>query len=270
MDAMRLPFVIDRDQTVTLAFSPELLEFLGERFGASFPASLSFHLRIVNQVIYIRLADYDFLGGQPDWMPEWIGIETRVLLSDSVTSAVASPDFNVADIQSMLVPPGAQLAGSIVYHVPPEQVAVYADFMNLSSRGLGEQNGATVTNYRLTWDIPRYLGGPLFAKHAGTHEFPSATSRLYGSTAVILLDGLESSMNQAVSTEGSYVYSVDTQVRWAMGIPGGPPLAERPTLGLSISMQNSNLNSVEAIPTPEGAFVPPINFILAIIRLFQG
>jgi hypothetical protein len=77
-------------------------------------------------------------------------------------------------------------------------------------------------------------------------------------------------MRQAVGVSDSYVYSVDTNVTWAIGMPGGQLLSDRPTVGLAVSMHNSNLNQIESIPAPAGAFVPPINFVLAIVNLLWG
>jgi hypothetical protein len=252
-----------------VAFSPELMDSLATNFNLNIPNSLSFHTRFVNNVLYIRLADFYIFGTQPNWVPEWLGIETRVLVSNTVLSAVESPDFSVESAQNRLTPPGAALVGSIIYHVPPEQLNYYADFMTLSSRGTTTQDGELVDTYRLTWDIARYLGGPLFAQQTGAAEFPSATSRLYGSMGTILLDGLSTYMDQSVGAQNFFVYSVDTEIRWALGIPGGPPLAERPTIGVSSTMVNSDLNAINAIPAPEGAVVLPIDAILAVANLLQ-
>jgi hypothetical protein len=126
-----------------------------------------------------------------------------------------------------------------------------------------------VQDYRLTWDIPRYLGGPLFAEQTGAPQHPSPQSYLYGSMGSVLFNGLDAGMNQAVGVDDSYVYSEAAVVEWALGIPGGPPLATRPTLGFSSTMQNSDLNSVIDISPPETAVVPPLNFILAIVNMLQ-
>lgn len=268
-EAIRLPMLIDRDQVLTVEFSPEFVTYLGNALNTTIPSSLSFHLRVVNQVVYIRLADYSFLGLQSDRTPEWIGIQTRFLISNSIASALANPDLDVAAIQQQLVPPGAALANSIVYHVPAEQLAAYADFMQLNSRGLFDHNGELVSTYQLTWNIPRYVGGPLFAEQVGTHEFPSSTSRLYASTATLIFDGLTTQMNQSVGVEEPYIHSSDTEVRWAIGLPGGPPLAERTTIGFSRTIQNSNLNSVETIAIPQDVFVVPIDVIIAVSNLFR-
>lgn len=268
-DAMLLPYDVDVDQSVALSFSPELMGQLQETFGISVPSSVAFHTRIVDEVVYIRLADFEIFAPQPDWVPEWIGIETRVLISDSVRNSVANGSVDPVKVQSALVPPGTALQGSIVYHVPAEDLAAYADFMSLVSVGTVSQNGELVHDYRLTWDIPRYLGGPLFAEQTGATQHPSPQSYLYGSMGSILFSGLDAGMNQGIGVNDSFVYSEATVVEWALGIPGGPPLATRPTLGFSSTMQNSDLNSVVEVSAPENAFVPPLNFILAVVNMFQ-
>lgn len=268
-EAIRLPMTIDREQVISVAFSPELMAYLAKTLNTSIPSTLSFHLRVVNQVVYIRLADYSFLGLQPDWTPEWLGIQTRFLMSNTIASSLENPELDVAAIQKQLVAPGTAFANSIVYHIPAEQLAAYTDFLQLTSRGLYDRDGELVSTYRLTWNIPRYVGGPLFAEQLGTHEFPSATSRLYASTATLIFDGLDTHMNQSIGVEDNYVHSVETEVRWAIGLPGGPPMSERTTVGVSRTMQNSNLNSVEAIAIPKDVFVVPIDVIIATSNLFR-
>jgi hypothetical protein len=268
-DAMLLPYMVDVDQTVALGFSPELMEHLQSNFGISIPTTIAFHTRIVDEVIYIRLADFEIFGPQPDWVPEWVGIETRVLVSDTVRNNVASGNMDPALVQSALVPPGAALEGSIVYHVPAEDLAAYADFMSLVSNGTVSHDNALVHDYRLTWDIPRYLGGSLFAQQTGAAQHPSPQSYFYGSMGSILFSSLDAGMNQGVGVSDSLVYYEETVVEWPLGIPGGPPLATRPTIGFSSTMHNSDLNSVVEVTAPDNAIVPPLNFILAIVNMLQ-
>jgi hypothetical protein len=271
-ETMLLPLAIDMNQTTTVALSPELVTFLADRFGADIPATLSFHTRSVDNVVYIRLADYTVFGVQPEWMPEWIGIQTRVILSDAVASSVASPEFNVQDAQDALVAPGAALSNGVIYHVPPQQMAAYADFMRLTSLGTSEVNGKPVKIVHLTWDIPRYLGSPLFAQHTGifaTSGEPNPPSLLLGILGTVLLDGFHAQMTQTVGVEDSYLYAVETQITWALGLPGGLPLAERPTIGVTNTTLNRDLNAVASIPAPEGAVVLPIDTILQIVNLVQ-
>lgn len=267
-EAIRLPMLIDRDQRVSMTFSPELATYLGDALNITIPSTLSFNLRVINQVVYIRLADFSFLGLQPGGTPEWLGIQTRFLLSNTIATALGNPDLDVAAVQKQLVAPGTAFANSIVYHLPADQLAAYADFLQLATRGLHDRDGELVSTYRLTWDIPRYVGGPVFAEQLG-HEFPSSTSRLYASTATLLFDGLDAHMNQSIGVENNYIHSVETEVRWALGLPGGPPMAERTTLGISRTMQNSNLNSLESIAIPQEVFIVPIDVIIAIANLFR-
>jgi len=264
-EAALMPLDIDTAQAVTLTVSPELATSLSATFHMSVPNTLSFHTRIVNGVIYVRLADFAIFAGKPEWMPEWIGVEARTFLSNTVSTSIANSTINAADIQHALMPPGAALEGTIIYHVPAEDIAAYQDFMKLVALGAGEQNGEAVKVYYLTWDLPRYFGGALFAERMGQESYPSAESRLYGSLATILLDGLTTNMRQAIGISDSYVHSADTNVTWAVGIPGGPPIADRPTIGFSLSMHNSNLNQVKQILPPAGAIVLPINLLLGMM-----
>ena len=86
----------------------------------------------------------------------------------------------------------------------------------------------------------------------------------------ILLDGLQVQMLQSTDIRDPYVYGVETELKWAMGLPGGPLLAERPTIGISYTMRNYDLNAVESIPVPAGALVRPLDTILAFISLLQN
>jgi hypothetical protein len=271
-DAMMLPSSIDRDLTITFGFSAPVLELLEDNFNTSLPAELSFHARVVNNVLYIRLADYEVLGAQVDRMPEWIGIQTRMLISNTVTSAVANQEFDAEDVQDALVPPGASLAGSIVYHVPADDMAAYADFMRLISLGIRDLDGQQVNAYGLTWDIPRYLSGPLFAEQTGslaTNGYPSPASYFMGVMSTVMLDGVRAQMVQETRVADNYVYGVDTEITWAFGIPGGPLLADRPTIGFTSTMRNSDLNAIGSIPVPPGAVVVPLDTILAFVNLMR-
>jgi hypothetical protein len=271
-EAMLLPLSIDSDQTSTVAFSPELVAMLSERFGTDLPASFSYHTRTVNNVMYIRPADFTVFGAQPEWMPEWLGVRMMGFLSDTIASAVESPEFNVTDAQDALVAPGAALSTGVVYHIPPEQMAAYADFMHLTSVGTRALDGQQVNVYSLTWDIPRYVGGPLFAEQTGllaATGHPSPASRLLGSLSAVLLDGLYAETTQAVGVEDSYLYAVETQVEWALGLPGGGLLAERPVIGYSSSTINRDLNTVTAVPAPAGAMVLPLDQLLNVIKVLQ-
>jgi hypothetical protein len=272
MNAMMLPSSIDRDLTITFGFSAPVLDLLEDNFNTSLPAELSFHARVVNNVLYIRLADYEILGAQVDRMPEWIGIQMRMLISNTVTSAVSNQEFDVENVQDALVPPGASLAGSIVYHIPADDMAAYADFMRLISLGIRDLDGQQVNAYGLTWDIPRYLSGPLFAEHTGslaTNGYPSPASYFTGVMSTVLLDGLRAQMTQDIGVADNYVYAVDTQITWAFGIPGGPLLADRPTIGFTSTMRNDDLNAIGSIPVPEGAVVVPLDTILAFVNLMR-
>lgn len=269
-EAARIPFDIDVSQVITLAISPELVTRLTDATHINFPNTISFHTRTVNGVIYIRLADFTIFTQQPDWLPEWLGIQTRVIVSNTVRSSIADSTIDPAAIQQALVPPGEALAGSIIYHVPADQMALYQDFMRLVALGVSQQDGELVQVYDLTWDLPRYFGGPLFAERTGQPDFPNAQSRLYGSLATILLDGVTANMRQAVGASNSYVYLVDTNATWAIGLPGGQLISDRPTIGVVYSMHNSNLNQLQSIAAPAEALVPPINFVLAIVNLLRN
>jgi hypothetical protein len=271
-EAMLLPLSIDSAQTIKVTFSPELSAVLTAQFGADLPGEFSIHTRLVNNVLYLRLADYEVFGVQPEWLPEWIGIEVMAFLPDAVTSSVASNDFDVQDAQNGLEAPGSALATSIVYHVPPDQLAWYADFMQLTSLGVTELDGQAVQLYRLSWDIPRYLGGPLFAQQTGVADeggYPNSTSRLIAIVSTILLDGLHAEVTQAVGVDDPYLHAVEIRVEWALGIAGGPLLAERPTIGFTSTTIHHALNTATSIPAPEGALVPPLTLALQIVKLFQ-
>lgn len=272
-EALLLPLAINTSQTTTVAFSPELLALLAARVNADIPASLTFQTRIIDNVLYIRLADYAVFGAQPTWVPEWLGIELTPFMTDTVASAVASPEFDIADAQDALVAPGADMASSeVVYHIRPEQLLAYADFMQLSSLGTSEVEGRTVNIYRLTWDIPRYVGGPLFAQHMGFaagDRHPSPASLLLGALSSILLHGLQTEVTQAIGVEDGYLYRVQTRVTWDLSLAGGPLLAASPTLGLTSTTTNSDLNNITAIPVPEGAVVPPISLLIQTFRLIN-
>lgn len=274
-ELMLLPLSIDIDQTITVAFSPELLEMLSTRFGTTPPVTFSFHTRIIDNVMYIRPADFAAFGAQPQWLPEWVGIRMIGLLSDTVASTMASEDFTTQDLtetQNNLMTPGAALATGVVYYVPPDQISLYADFMHLSPLGTREMDGQQANVYGLTWDIPRYLGGALFAQQTGlssTYGHPSMVSYLLGTLSVVLLDGLHAQTIQTVGVDDSYLYAVETQVEWALGIPGGARLAERPVLGFRSSTINRDLNAVEAIAPPARATVLPLDQFVNVIRALQ-
>jgi hypothetical protein len=267
-DLLLLPFSIDMDQTTTVAFSPELLALLGERLGAEIPATLAFHTRIVDHVLYLRLADYAVFGTQPAWVPEWVGIQLTAMLSGTIASEVADPDFNVVEAQAELVAPGMTMAPTVVYDIPAEQVAAYADFMYLTSLGSTEIEGVPVNTYRLTWDIPRYLGGALFAQQTGlsTEGDLGPASLVLGLLGSVLFHGFEAEVLQVVGVEDAYLYQVVTHVEWQIAIPGGLSLAESPTIGFMSSTINRDLNRLESIPVPEDAVVPPINLLIQTFR----
>ncbi|MCC6455985.1 MAG: hypothetical protein IT328_13615 [Caldilineaceae bacterium] len=271
-EAMLLPLSIDVAETNTVAFSPELLAMLSERFGAKLPATFSYHSSIVNDVMYIRPADFAVFGAQPAWMPEWLGIRMIGIISETMASTVTSPDFDVTDAQSELEAPGAAFSSGVVYHVPPEQVAAYADFMHLTSVGSRALDGQLVNVYSLTWDVPRYVGGPLFAQQMGllsANGELGPASRLLGILGTVLLDGLHAETTQSVGVEDSYLYAVETRAEWALGLPGGGPVAERPVIGYSSSTINRDLNAVTSIPAPTGAMVLPLDQLLNMIKLLQ-
>jgi hypothetical protein len=266
-----LPLAIDTDQTTTVEFSPELLALLSERLGADIPATLAFHTRFIDNVLYIRLADYAVFGTQPAWVPEWVGIQLTTILSDTITAEVADPEFDVLEAQAGWVAPGMAMAPSVVYDIPADQVAAYADFMHLSSLGITEIEGVPVNTYRLTWDIPRYVGGPLFAQQVGlaTEEASSPASFVLGMLASVLFHGLQAEVLQVVGVEDAYLYQVVTRVEWQIAIPGGPSLVESPTIGFTSSTTNRELNQVASIPVPEDAVVPPINLLIQTFRLLN-
>jgi hypothetical protein len=267
-DLELLPLAIDIDQTTTVAFSPELVTLLSERLGADIPATLAFHTRIIDNVLYVRLADYAVFGTQPAWVPEWVGIQLTAMLSGTITSAVAEPEFDVLKAQAELVAPGMAMAPSVVYDIPAEQVAAYTDFMHLSALGITEMEGVPVNTYRLTWNIPRYVGGPLFAQQVGlaTEEAPSPASLVLGMLASVLFHGLQAEVLQVVGVEDAYLYQVVTRVEWQIAIAGGPALAESPTIGFISSTTNRELNQVASIPVPEDAVVPPLNLLIQTFR----
>jgi hypothetical protein len=267
-DLLLLPLAIDIDQTMTVAFSPELLALLSERLGADIPATLAFHTQIVDNVLYIRLADYAVFGTQPSWVPEWIGIQLTSMISSTLPNVVADPEFDVQEAQADLVAPGMAMAPTVVYDIPAEQVTAYADFMYLSSLGITEIEGVPVNTYRLTWDIPRYIGGPLFAQQVGltSGEMPGPASLVLGMLASVMFHGLQAEVLQVVGVEDAYLYQVVTRVEWQMAIAGGPDLAESPTIGFVSSTTNRALNRVASIPVPEDAVVPPINLLIQTFR----
>jgi hypothetical protein len=271
-ELLLLPLSIDMDQTTTVAFSPGLLTLLAAGIDANIPATLAFHTRMIDKVLYVRLADYAVFGTQPAWVPEWVGIELTSMRSYTAASEVADPEFSVRDAQAELVVPSMALAASVVYDVPPEQIDAYSDFMHLTSLGTSQLDGQAVNTYRLTWDIPRYLGGPIFAQQVGLpggQSHPNPTSLILGMLASVLLHGLEAEVTQVVGVENSYLYQVETRVEWEIAVAGGLALAESPTVGFTSMRINRDLNAVQSISVPEGAVVPPLNLLLLIFRLMN-
>lgn len=259
-ETLTLPLAIDMRQTTAVAFSPSLLSLLAARFHMDIPPAVRFETRLVDGVLYIRLADYAVFGAQPAWMPEWVGIELASIVAAASASEVTSPDFNVQESQAALMTPGMGLAANVLYEVPPQQIDAYADFMRLTLQGTAELEGKPVNIYRLTWDIPRYLGGPLFAEQMGLPAagYPNAMSLALGTVSAVLLHGLDAEVIQAVGVDDAYLYQVTTRVEWEMAIPGVQSQAARPTFGFTSTLSNRDLNAVQSIPVPAGAVVPPI------------
>lgn len=271
-EAMLLPLSMDFSQTMTMAFSPELLSLLTAQLGVSVPATLTFQTRLIDQVAYIRLADYAVFGTQPEWVPEWLGIELAPFITTTMASEVTSPDFDIRDAQDALVAPGTMMATSIIYHVRPEQLPAYADFMQIAEVGTAELDGRAVKAYRVTWDIPRYVGGPLFAQQIGLAAEsgqPTPASLVLGMASSILLHGLQAEVTQVVGVGDNYLYQMESRVTWDLSIAGGPLLTASPTLGVTARTVNSDLNDVAAIPVPEGAVVPPLNVLMQTFRLLN-
>jgi hypothetical protein len=268
-ELLLLPLSIDTDQTIRVAFSPELSALLSAGLGLEIPANLTFHTRRIDRVVYIRLADYAIFGAQPEWVPEWVGIELTNWFTDTVTGAIAAPEFDPLEAQAQLAPPGMAFASSVVYHIPAEQTGAYTDFMHLTSTSTTALNGQPVHVYRLTWDIPRYVGGPLFAQQVGLptdqrQSLPIAL--LLGTASSVLLHGLHAETSQVVGVDTAHLYQAETRVEWRMGIPGGPLLAYSPTIGMSSTTTNRDLNAIEQIPVPEDAVVPPLNLLIQTFR----
>ena len=271
-ETLLLPLSIDRAQAATLSFSPELEAALSSRLRRDIPAQITFSVRIIDNVLYVRLADLAAFGLDPQRWPEWIGIDLMAFMPRSIAQTTSDPDFNAADAQAALTPPGALLANHVVYSIPPEQTAWYADFMQLVSLGTGTVDGQPVNRIYLSYDMPRYLGGPLFAQRRGALDrsgHPSAASLALGTAGNIVLDGLRATTLQTVGTGTPYLYDVNTEVKWAFGIPGGQLLADRPTLRIRATTTNRDLNAVESIPVPDEALVVPINFIMQMIGMMR-
>jgi hypothetical protein len=174
----------------------------------------------------------------------------------------------VAAAQAQLAAPGVAMAPNMIYNLPVAQVPAYADFMQLTSVGITDLEGVPVNTYRLTWDIPRYIGGPLFAEQAGfaAEGHPNATSLLFGSLASVLLHGLQTEATQVVGVDDGFLYRAETRVEWQLTVAGGPSLAESTIIGFSTSTINRQLNQVQFIPVPQGAFVPPLNLMIWTFR----
>jgi hypothetical protein len=271
-EALLLPLAIDHARAVTLTFSPELGELLSGRLNRNIPSEISFNVRTINNVLYVRLADLEVFGLDPQRWPEWLGVDLMAFMPRSIARTTADPDFSAAEAQAALTPPGARLTNSVVYYIPPEQAAWYADFIQLVSLGAGAVDGQPANRIYLSWDIPRYLGGPLFAQRRGALDesgHPSASSLTLGMVSNTLLDGLRATAIQTVGAGVPYLYDVSTEAEWAFGIPGGQLLADRPTLAIKVTTANRNLNAVEAIPVPDEALELPVNFIMQMIGLMQ-
>jgi hypothetical protein len=268
-DTVLLPLSIDRAQAITVSLSPDLSALIAERFEREPPTDLTFHTRVIDNVLYLRLADYAAFGLNPERVPEWIGVELAAFMPNVLADAVEDPDLNVEELQTSLAAPGAGMASSVVYRIPPTQTAWYNDFMLLTVLGDTVADGQAAQRYLLQWDIPRYLGGPLFAEMTGSAAdggYPNAQSRLMGSLGTVVLDGLSARTLQTVGRAAPYVYDVETRVEWALGLPGGGLMAERPTIGVVATTANRNLNAVEAIPVPDEALTPPLSVIMQLIQ----
>lgn len=271
-DTVLLPLSIDRSQAISVSLSPDLSAMLAASLNRDLSSGLTFNARIINNVLYLRLADYAAFGLNPERVPEWIGVEMLAFVPNAIADAAAGADFDVAEAQASLDAPGAGMASSVVYRIPPEQVAWYADFMALNLLGGTVADGQPANRYLLAWDIPRYLGGPLFAQQTASGEeegFPSSRSRVMGSAANVLLDGLSATTVQTVGAGAPYLYGVETRAEWAVGLPGGGLLAERPTLGVTATTTNRDLNAVAAIPVPEEALTPPLSMIMQLIQAMR-
>src|SRR5690606_26635118 len=121
-------------------------------------------------------------------------------------------------------------------------------------------------------DIPRYLGGPLFAQQAGLlgdQSHPNPTSLMVGMLASFLLSGLQAEVTQVVGVENAYLYEIETRVEWQVTVAGGPALAESPIAGFTSTTINRDLNAVSSISVPEEAVVPPLTLLIQTFRLLN-
>ena len=268
VEVMLLPLTIDSASTTTVALSPELAAFLSEAIGSDLPGEFTYQTRLIDGVVYINLADFTGLIPQADSLGEWLGIDLMAFMPQVTEKSVAEGEVDFGDVADGLLTPGqAMMIQPYVVMIEPGQEEVFSDFLEILPLRDAVIDGQVTAVYRMKMDVPGYVSSPAF-----TERFAGGASRQEGEgfdiagtimqiASSILASNAEAMVLQGLGYEDAYLYAEDMQMGWALA-------------GKSIDVQvqsgNANMNSIEAIPVPSDAFVPPIRLIMGLIETFAG
>lgn len=260
-EAMTLPLTIDTAQTVRVSLSPSLADALGVGLPVTLPPTLSFQTRFVDGVAYVRAADFAGFWPQATRFGEWIGIDLRFLVPGMLAQRAAAGEITAEQVADALVTPGAELPGAYIIRIPPSQEAAYARFVEIIALRDTVVDGKAAAVYRIRWDLPAYLASPVAAEHIYTASNGQVNIAPFASlilmAATPLLQNVENEVVQQIGIAEPFLFQRDTSFGWALG-------------DLRVQVRNlsanRSLNTLNAIPAPEEAFVPPIGLIWGLIQ----
>ena len=273
-ESMMLPLQVDTAQTGIIEFSPELADLVEARTGIDLPNELEYNTRMVDGVLYIRVADFAGLVPQITMFGDWIGIEMDAIMPLVLDSAAEKAEAGEApadteDLVEGMEPPGSAMTSAYVVMIEPGQEEAYASFLELVALRDTTIEGNEAAVYGMKMDVPRYFVSPVFAEHVrsmlvergSTEADSSIWVPMVGASMALLFRNASAEVQQSVDLSNANTYDIDMALSWTLG---------GVNLRVDIAAENRSLDSVSAIPAPEDAFVPPLRLIMPLLSSLGG
>lgn len=279
VEALMLPLSVDNASATVVELSPDLTARISQALRLDIPSEQTFETRLIDGILYVNMTSFSQFIPAAGNFGEWIGIDLMAFMPQVMENRLNDPELDLEEIAEevavALTPPGKViLAQPYLVKVEPGDEEMFNDFLEILPLRNAELDGQAIAVYRMKMDVPAYAGSPAFAdnfpgfRSAIERVVPNemASDRDVAGTVInsvgrIVLRDSDAVAVQGIGFEDAYLYGMEMDM--------GMSLFGR-RFDVQIQSANANINSLEEVPVPANAFVPPIRLILGLIETFSG
>ncbi|MEM7134673.1 MAG: hypothetical protein AAF702_50895 [Chloroflexota bacterium] len=290
---------MDLSVEMDLELSDELLDLINEQvrseFGVDLPADLGLALKFVDGIVYLDMTTIAAMVPEIGMFVQgWVGVDSAPLLEMAMSEMAAAgidEDFQMDSTSELTNNPFAGLSmnqtGPLVTVAdeldPTDESATYLSIERLEDAGATEEN---VVAFRTTIDYNAFLKSNAFRELVYaimTQDGATATADQLDETVTLAqimappyLADLQMEVVEQIAADNAYMVGGEFSLDWdlkaalmtaSLNDPSLQPDADgNPYFSLNTLTSNHNVNQELTIEPPDGAFVIPLEMLMALMN----